>query len=65
MHTVSHLYQLIQAGGGTLCSEIHKLIKLIWSKDEMLHHWKESVVLPIHKNGDKTHCSNYRGISLL
>jgi hypothetical protein len=25
--------ELIQAGGKTLCSEIHKVIKLIWSKE--------------------------------
>jgi hypothetical protein len=57
--------ELIQAGGETLCSEIHKLIKLIWNKEELPHQWKESIVLPIHKKGDKTDCSNYRGISLL
>jgi hypothetical protein len=31
--------ELIQAGGETLCSEIHKLIKLIWNKEELPHHW--------------------------
>jgi hypothetical protein len=38
---------------------------LIWNKEELPHQWKESTVVPIHKNGDKTDCSNYRGISLL
>jgi hypothetical protein len=32
--------------------------------EELPHQWKESIVVPIHKNGDKTECSNYRGISL-
>jgi hypothetical protein len=57
--------ELIQAGGETLHSEIHKLIKLVWNKEELPHQWKESTVVPIHKKGDKTDCSNYRGISLL
>jgi hypothetical protein len=56
--------ELIQAGGGTLRSEIYKLIKLIWNKEELPHQWKESIVVPIHKKGDKTVCGNYRGISL-
>jgi hypothetical protein len=38
---------------------------LIWNKEELPHQWKESIVVPIHKKGDKTDCSNYRGISLL
>jgi hypothetical protein len=51
--------ELIQAGGETLHSEILKLIKLIWKKEELSHQWKESVMVPIHKKGDKTGCSNY------
>jgi hypothetical protein len=27
--------------------------------------WKESIVVHIHKKGDETECTNYRGISLL
>jgi hypothetical protein len=38
---------------------------LIWNKEELPHHWKESIIVPIHKKGDETDCSNYRGISLL
>jgi hypothetical protein len=52
--------ELIQAGGGrTLHSEIHKPIMLIWNKEELPHQWKESTVVPIHKKGDKTDCSNF------
>jgi hypothetical protein len=58
-------YELIQAEEEILHSEIHKLIKLIWNKEELPHQWKESTVVPIHKKGDKTECSNYWGISLL
>jgi hypothetical protein len=49
-------------GGGTSRSEIHKLIMIIWNKEKLPHQWKESIVVPIHKKGDKTDCINYRGI---
>jgi hypothetical protein len=38
---------------------------LIWNKEELPHQWKETIVVPIHKKGYKTDCSNYQGISLL
>jgi hypothetical protein len=38
---------------------------LIRNKEELPHQWKESIVVPIHKKGDKTDCNNYRGMSLL
>jgi hypothetical protein len=59
--------ELIQAGGGghILRSEIQNLINCIWNKEELPQQWKESIIVPIYKKGDKTDCSNYRGISLL
>jgi hypothetical protein len=51
--------------GNTLRSEIHKLINCIWNKEELPKQWKESIIVPIYKKGDKAECSNYRGISLL
>jgi hypothetical protein len=57
--------ELIQAGGKKLHSKIHNLTKMIWNKEGLLHQWKELITMPIHKRGDQTDGSNYRGASLL
>jgi hypothetical protein len=36
-----------------------------WNKEEFPEEWKESIIVPIYLKGDKTDCSNYKGISLL
>ncbi|PNF42964.1 hypothetical protein B7P43_G11334 [Cryptotermes secundus] len=57
--------ELIQANGEILRSGIHKLVNYIWNKEELTDQWKESIIVPVHKKGDKTDCNNYREISLL
>jgi hypothetical protein len=57
--------QLIQAGGEILRSKFHELFNSIWNKEELCDQWKESIIVPVHKKGDKTDCCSYRGISLL
>jgi len=57
--------EMIKPGGKTIRCEIHKLLISIWNKEELPEEWKESTIVPICKKGDKTDCSNYRGISLL
>jgi hypothetical protein len=51
--------EVIKAGGETLYSEIHRLICCILNKEELPQQWKESVIVPIYKKGDKTDCNNY------
>jgi hypothetical protein len=62
---LSNSGRIDQSRGETLYSEIHRLICCIWNKEELPQQWRESIIVPIYKMGDKTDCNNYRGISLL
>jgi hypothetical protein len=53
---------LIKAVGRTIRCEVRKLNHSIWNKEELPEEWKESIVVPTYKKGDKTECSNYRSI---
>jgi hypothetical protein len=48
------LTELIQVGGELLGSLIHKVINSIWNKEKLPDQWKDSIILPVHKKGDKT-----------
>jgi hypothetical protein len=37
----------------------------IWTTETIPEDWNWSIICPIHKKGDTTICSNYRGISLI
>ena len=54
--------ELIKPGCRTVCLEIHKFITSTWKKEKLPEQWQESIIVPIHKKGDKTDCNNYRGI---
>ena len=56
---------MIKAGSRTIRPEIRKLIISIWNNEKLHEGWKKSIIAHIYKEGDKTDCSNYRGISLL
>jgi hypothetical protein len=45
--------EMIQAGGRSIRSEIHKLINSILNKEEFSEEWKESIILLIYKKSEK------------
>ena len=57
--------ELIRAEGSKIRCAIHKLIISVWNKEKLPEEWKQSIIVPIHKKGDKIDCNNYKGISLL
>jgi hypothetical protein len=56
--------ELIKAGSRAVHCDLDKL-NSIYSKEEFPQQWKGSIIVAIYKKGDKTDCSNYRGIFLL
>jgi hypothetical protein len=50
--------ELIQAEGEILLPTIYKLINSVWSEEEFPVQWKESIIVPVNKKGDKTDCNN-------
>lgn len=55
----------LKLGGRDLQMAIHGLITRIWETETMPEEWREGVICPLHKKGDKFQCSNYRGITLI
>jgi hypothetical protein len=50
--------ELIQAGGKILLYAIH-------NKEELPDQWKESIIVPVHRKGEKTDCNNYHAINFI
>jgi hypothetical protein len=56
--------ELIQAGGEIILFVIHNLVNFVWNKEKLPDQWKEYIIIPVHKKGDKTDWNNYLVISL-
>jgi len=51
--------ELIKAEGRTIFFGIHKLTNSTWNKEELPEEWKDSIVIPVYKKGDKIDCRNH------
>jgi len=56
--------ELIKAGGRIVHYGIHKHVISICNKEELPEEWKQSIIVPVYRKGNKTDCSNYTAISL-
>jgi hypothetical protein len=57
--------ELREYGGKALYIGLVRLFNYIWAQGKISSDWRASLLIPIHKIGDESVCSNYRGISLL
>jgi len=57
--------ELIKYGGDVLHQTIYELCQKIWKNEQLLEEWNKTIVVPLHKKGDKLNCNTYKGISLL
>jgi len=56
--------ELIKYGGNKLLNRIYELLRLIWEEEKLPEEWKETIIVPIHKKGDRDRCENYGGRAL-
>ena len=43
---------------------MYELVRQIWEEERIPYDWKETIMVPVHKRGDRDRCENYRGIAL-
>jgi len=56
--------ELIKYGGNKLLNRIYELVRQIWEEERTPEEWKETIIVPIYKKGDRDMCENYREIAL-
>jgi hypothetical protein len=49
----SHPCRIDKMRGRTIRSDSHKLINSVFNKEELPEEWKESIIVPIFKKGEK------------
>ncbi|XP_063615901.1 uncharacterized protein LOC134789116 [Penaeus indicus] len=53
-------------GGPTLHSKLHELLVCCWEQSKLPRDLRDAVIITLYKNkGEKSDCSNYRGITML
>jgi hypothetical protein len=43
---------------------MYELERQTWEEERIPEEWKETIIVPINKRGDRDRCGNYRGIAL-
>ena len=51
-------------GGNKLLNRMYELVRQIWEEERIPEEPKKTIIVSIHKRGDRDRCENYRGIAL-
>ena len=57
--------EIFKALGNDGIAWLKRVFNAAWNQSKTPSDWGKAIVCPIHKKGEKCHCANYRGISLL
>lgn len=57
--------ELIKNARSECHRKIYNLILKIWTTEEMSKEWRNGLIVPTHKKGNRLECINYRPITLL
>jgi len=52
--------ELIKYRGNKLLNRIYELVRQIWEEERIPEEWKEAIIVPIYKKGDRVRCENDR-----
>jgi len=45
--------EVIKYRGNKLLNRIYELVRQIWEEERIPEEWKETIIVPIHKRGDR------------
>ena len=57
--------EALKEGGRDIVDQLHQLLNLIWTTEEMPTEWKKGLLVKLPKQGDLSQCGKWRGITLL
>ena len=57
--------EALKEGGEVIVHQLHHLLNLIWTTEEIPMEWKKGLLVKLPKHGDLSQCSKWRGITLL
>jgi hypothetical protein len=43
---------------------MYEVVRQIWEVERIPEEWKETIIFPLYKKGDRDGCENQRGIAL-
>ena len=58
-------WKMMKAEGEVAVRWLCSIANVAWKTGAVPEDWKKALVIPVHKKGSKTQCTNYCGIDLL